>query len=83
MLKSLLNCDALLWIELKHFLKQVDRVWIFTRLKKFFKILTLSFWQIHHEFLVVFIVNLTDEIHFRVADQVCDHVHKVLFVLSW
>ena len=30
MLKSLLDCDSLFWIEFKHFLAKIDSLWILT-----------------------------------------------------
>lgn len=83
MLQGLFNRDSLVGIEHQHFLEQIDRIWVLRILKVLVKVGGFALGQLHHELLIVFIVDLAQQILVRVSNQVRNHVHQVLLVLCW
>lgn len=81
-LKCLLDGDSSLRVEYKHFLEQVDSIGVFGGFEKFIKIHALALGKIHHELLVVFVVDFDNQVHVRVANQVRNHVHQVLLIVG-
>jgi hypothetical protein len=71
--ESLLYGHPLVRIEYKHFLEDVDRVWVFGGFKEFVEILTLALWKIHQKLFIASVVDLLNKVLFGVPNKVRYH----------
>ena len=62
MLKGLVNCNSRFWIKCQHLLDEVDSIRIGVALEEFVKVLALVWLQLPHENLVIWVLNLLNEI---------------------
>ena len=51
--QSLFYCDSFCWVKSKHFLNQIDGLWILSTLKHFIEVLSSSIWQLLHKSPIV------------------------------
>ena len=51
--QSLFYCDSFCWVKSKHFLNQIDGLWILSTLKHFVEVLSSSIWQLLHKSPIV------------------------------
>ena len=82
MLKGLVNCNSLFWIKCQHLLDEVDSIRIGVALEEFVKVLALVWLQLPHENLVIWVLNLLNEILPWRSHQLGNHHHLFLFILG-
>lgn len=81
--ECLLYCYTLLRVKHQHLLHEVDRIAVRITFKELVEVSSLAFRQLTHEFLVVFILDLVDQVLAWRPDQLCYHMHHLLLTLRW
>lgn len=81
--ECLLDRYTLRRVKHQHLLHEVDRIAVRVTFKELVEVGSLAFRQLPHEFLVVFILDLVDQVLTWRTDQLCYHMHHLLLTLRW
>ena len=81
--QSLFYCNSLCWVKSKHFLNQIDGLWILSTLKHFVEVFSPSTWQLLHKSSIVNVFDCFNKLSIWLSNEIGYHHHLFLLTLRW